>query len=248
MRVSRADEERLTSDAILGLFADAASVAVTPPLEFFRDENPITRRSVASPERRAVFLGERPYLCEMAGRPTVLPARFALFPGSFNPMHVGHRGMATVASARLGLPVINELSIANVDKPPLDYLEIVDRTSQFAVDEAYVLTAAPTFAEKAKLFPGTTFVVGVDTILRIAPPKYYGTDPDGGRRAIAAIAEQCCRFLVFGRTLPDRSFQTLSDCELPAELRAICDEVPESAFRADVSSTELRRGEQADHR
>jgi hypothetical protein len=46
---------------------------------------------------------------------------------------------------------------------------------------------------------------------------------------------------VFGRFLNGK-FTTMSNVELPAALRRLCDEVPESAFREDVSSTELRRG------
>ncbi|MEZ6070143.1 MAG: hypothetical protein R3C10_07645 [Pirellulales bacterium] len=133
-----------------------------------------------------------------------------------------------------------ELSIENVDKPPLDYLEIERRCGQFAGVGAVCLTRAPTFLGKAELFPGATFVVGADTIIRIAAPRYYGNDPAACRAAIQRIAALGCRFLVFGR-LDDNGFVTLADLSLPSELRAICDEVDEDAFRADVSSTELRQ-------
>ena len=35
--------------------------------------------------------------------------------------------MAEIASERLGAPTTFELSIANVDKPPLDFIELDDR-------------------------------------------------------------------------------------------------------------------------
>jgi hypothetical protein len=38
-------------------------------------------------------------------------------------------------------------------------------------------------------------------------------------------------------------FRTLESLGLPASLARLCDGIPESEFRADVSSTQLRNGE-----
>jgi hypothetical protein len=132
-----------------------------------------------------------------------------------------------------------ELSIANVDKPPLDFIEIADRLGPLAGNPVR-LTRAATFVEKARLAPGCVFVVGIDTLERIAEPRYYHDDVTERDAAMTAIAGAACRFLVFGRQRGDR-FSTLAESELPASLRALCDEVPEALFRADVSSTQLRR-------
>ena len=104
---------------------------------------------------------------------------------------------------------------------------------------------AATFVEKSKIFPGATFVVGVDTIERIAQPRYYGDDRQACHAALEAIAAAGCRFLVFGRKA-EGCFDTLADLRLPPVLRAICDEVGEAEFRQDLSSTELRLAEIAD--
>jgi len=146
--------------------------------------------------------------------------------------------MAALAAARCGQPVTFELSIMNVDKPPLDFIEVADRLEHLTGRQV-LLTRAPTFAAKAKLTPSCVFVVGADTLSRIGDPRYYGGDAAQRDAAITAIANEGCRFLVFGRRTNDR-FVTLADLELPGELRQLCDEVPESEFRADVSSTELR--------
>lgn len=161
-----------------------------------------------------------------------------LFPGAFNPLHAGHVRMAEVASERCGGPVTFELSIANVDKPPLDFIEISDRLQPLS-GRRVLLTRAPTFVEKARLVPGCVFVVGIDTIERIGEPRYYGGDVALRDAAIDTIARLGCRFLVFGRST-DKGFRTLSDFSLPPQLRTLCDEVPESVFRQDVSSTEQR--------
>ena len=164
-----------------------------------------------------------------------------LLPGSFNPVHEGHRRMLGVAAARLGADTGTgaefELAIANPDKPPLSPEDAAARLSGFAGDEAVWLTGAPTFPEKARIFPGATFAVGVDTIARIAEPRYYG-GPEGLARAITLLGR--CRFLVFGRRA-GTEFETLESTALPEALRALCDGVSEAEFRADISSTELRR-------
>jgi hypothetical protein len=135
-----------------------------------------------------------------------------------------------------------ELSVANVDKPPLDFLAVRKRVELLrGVDpqRLIALTYAPTFREKARLFPQAVFVVGADTIIRVADLRYYGGDAARRDDAVRQIAERGCRFLVFGRRLGDR-FPTLAELDLPPALRALCDEVPASEFREDISSTELR--------
>ena len=167
------------------------------------------------------------------------PAR-AIFPGAFNPLHVGHRRMAEIAEALLGVPVEFEISILNPDKPPLDYFEIERRTGQFGGEQAVWLTRLPTFEEKSRRFPGATFIVGADTMRRIADPIYYGHTPAGCEAALEAIAAAGCRFLVFGRAAA-AGFVSLADLDLPDMLESISREVAPERFREDVSSTEIRR-------
>jgi nicotinic acid mononucleotide adenylyltransferase len=206
-----------------------------------RDDEPLQiRRAAAEESQRELLHGHRRQA--VFGRTPILAsgARRAIFPGAFNPLHDGHRAMARLASERLRLPVEFELSIHNVDKPPLDYLEMRDRAAQFGDDETLWLTRAPTFEEKSRLFADATFIVGTDTIARIADPAYSGGDKGAMLAAIDRIARRGGRFLVFGRTA-DGSFKTLEELDLPPALLAICDQVSEDEFRADVSSTELRR-------
>jgi hypothetical protein len=124
----------------------------------------------------------------------------------------------------------------------LDFIALRTRIHAIrAVDHErpIALTRAPTFREKAALFPGATFVVGADTIVRIAEARYYGGDANRRDEAVAAIAAQGCRFLVFGRQLAE-GFETLSALSLPPALAELCDEVPADEFREDISSTEIR--------
>ena len=129
----------------------------------------------------------------------------------------------------------------DVDKCPLDYLTISRRRSQFQ-DAPVALTNAPTFAEKAGVFPGVTFVVGVDTAARIVAARYTGDRWKPWREAhVQRIRDAGCTFLVAGRAADGR-FLRLAEIEMPAEFADLFTELPEEAFRLDLSSTELGRG------
>lgn len=162
-----------------------------------------------------------------------------VFPGSFNPLHTGHRRMADAAGRRLRSPVHFEMSLVNVDKPTLSAPAVIERCQNFDSHDTVWLTRAATFAEKSRLFPGAWFVVGVDTVQRLIDPKYYGDQADRRDLELAKIVKKECQFLVFGRLVNDR-FVSLSDLRLPAPLADYCVEVPEDDFREDVSSSELR--------
>ena len=172
--------------------------------------------------------------------------RIAVLPGSFSPLHYGHEELARVAGEILGMEVVYELSVVNVDKPPLEESEILNRISQFAGSEegsigkgSVALTRAETFRKKADLFPNSFFVIGWDTVTRLIDPKYYGGAESAMLTALAEIWAAGCRFLVAGRAGGD-VFHTLEEVAIPQGFRPLFQSIPESAFRADVSSTELR--------
>ena len=247
-RLARDADEAFSTTTLLSLIAHSCGALVA---EFSGRSSDLWqgRVELAPRERGELILGAR-QVCVVKPDSNVdsfnqgdEPLPTVLFPGAFNPPHAGHFKMAAAAEARLGRPIVWELSIANVDKPPLDFIAMRERVEALRKADgarSIALTRAATFREKAVLFPNATFVVGVDTILRIAEPRYYGESLMLRNKAIAKIAERGCRFLVFGRKL-EGQFMTLGDLNLPVELRRICDEVPATEFREDVSSTDLRK-------
>lgn len=247
---SRTEEERLAADLALNLLAELCS-APRLALALRSGEQVEEQRTNAPLAWQRLLAGEVAAIGRLdassawqereSPRPNCQPK--LLFPGAFHPLHEGHRQMAAVAAAELGNPVEFEISIENVDKPPLDFSEQARRAEQFAGAPLW-FTRAPTFREKSQLFPGATFVVGADTIERIGEPRYYGGEA-ARDAALADLAAAGARFLVFGRVAEGR-LVGLDDLELPPALRALCQGIPAERFRQDISSTELRRRQAVD--
>lgn len=246
---SRAAEERLAADLILKLMAAQCEFAEEFPLELLGGENIAAIQATAQPGWRELLTGQAAAVAALSAgaESTIIASRQSavgpprvIFPGAFNPLHDGHIGMAECAAQRLGRPVEYELSVVNVDKPPLDYVELQARVAQFGLGQRLWLTRAATFVDKALLFPGARFVVGIDTLERIGQVRYYRGDLAQRDRAIDALQHSGARFLVFCRTC-DGQLSTLDSVELPPALSALCDAVPADEFCRDVSSTALRR-------
>lgn len=177
--------------------------------------------------------GELPYI--LVGRAD-FPEQTIFLPGSFNPLHHGHEGLLLAAEKTSGREGLFELSVSNVDKPPLSVVEVERRLLQMKGIYSVVLTRAPTFAEKAGLFPGAWFALGYDTALRLLSPKYH-TDIPAMLERFRALET---RFVVSGR-LHEGEFQSLENLGIPAGFEELFVPIPEDLFREDISSTELRQ-------
>ena len=220
-RAVRLEEERLVENVGIETLAFSLGVGAEPG---------VAGETATIGRYAEVVLGSRPHFAKRPFR--------AILPGAFNPLHDGHRRMRENAERRLGMAVGFELCTANVDKPPLDFFEVQSRLRQFTPRDV-VVTNAPTFVAKARALGGVTFVVGADTLARIAEPRYYG----GTAARDAAIEEMRslgCRFLVYGRVGADGAFKTAADLALPPTLAGMCMAVAEDEFRSDLSSTTLR--------
>ncbi|PWU23704.1 MAG: hypothetical protein C5B48_08115 [Candidatus Rokuibacteriota bacterium] len=170
------------------------------------------------------------------------PIPAVVLPGSFNPRHGGHLGLARAAAEMLGKPVHFEISVLNVDKPALSADEVRRRLAQFAGQATVELTRAPTFLEKARLFAGATFVIGADTAERLVATRYYGDQQSQMEAALDEMAERGVRFLVAVRRDATGTLRSLDDAAIPPRYAGLFTAIPESCFRVDVSSTALRAG------
>ena len=80
--------------------------------------------------------------------------------------------------------------------------------------------------------------------MRLFEERFYPPPgPDAGRDPVLAALEHVrsndCSFAIAGRLLEGR-FRTLCDLDVPAGCRDMFTEIPEAAFREDISSTAIR--------
>jgi hypothetical protein len=113
--------------------------------------------------------------------------------------------------------VLFEISVTNVDKPPIDPDEVERRLNLFLrlestdlpKDWGVILTNAPLFSQKAVVLNNVirdsrarrkmTFVIGTDTMVRIINPKYYGNSNTNMVAALEDMKEKGVHFIVGGR-------------------------------------------------
>ena len=242
-RRDRGQEEDLVARAIVLWLAKGCGIAAPSPRslldpdEFFEETvveagDSIDRllagavdRVTAQPDGQVMLSAPRPVM---------------LMPGSFNPIHAGHVSLARVAEDIRQQPVAFEISVTNVDKPPLVGETVRHRIAQFAWKAPVELTRAPTFLEKSRLFPKAIFVIGADTAERLVAPKYYAGDEDRMHAALEEIANSGNSFLVAVRIDSAARVRLLSDIPVPRRFADLFSEIPEHRFRFDTSSSEIR--------
>jgi hypothetical protein len=242
-RRDRAAEEDLASRAILLWLARACGVAAPSPKSLVDADERYAEAVVAAVEPvDRLLAGELDRVTVQPDGQMMLsaPQPFVLFPGSFNPMHEGHVLLARVAEELRQQPLAFEISVTNVDKPPLEAETVRRRLAQFAWKSPVELTRAPTFVEKSRLFPGTTFIVGADTAERLFGPQYYGDDEGRMHMALEEIANSGSSFLVAVRLDAAGRVRALADIPVPRRYADLFTEIPEHRFRLDISSSEIR--------
>ena len=242
-RRDRAAEEDLVSRAIVLWLAHACGIAAPSPRSLLDADEHFAETVVGIVDPiNQLLAGELDRVTAQPDGQMLLsaPRPVVLLPGSFNPVHAGHVLLARIAEELRQQPLAFEISVTNVDKPPLEGETVKQRLAQFAWKSPVELTRAPTFLEKSRLFPTTTFVIGVDTAERLVAPKYYGDDELRMHVALEEIAKSGSSFLVAVRIDPAGRVRALSDVPVPRRYADLFSEIPEQRFRLDTSSSEIR--------
>jgi hypothetical protein len=238
---SRSGEEAIVSSLVLRALAEQSRVDFDVPMHLAGPERVEVGGTRYADPIAAVLAGhvETATISLDGSASADVPVTGGVLPGSFDPIHEGHRQLLAVASDILSAEVTLELSVTNADKPPLSETELRRRLAQLRGKWTAVISRAPVFSRKAALFPGCTFVIGWDTAVRLFEPRYYGGDELEMLKALDRIRGLGCRFLIAGRE-DGGVFRTLADVPVPAGFEKMFTAIPESLFRFNISSTELR--------
>ena len=242
----RVGEDGVASAIVLNTLAEASELEGRLPLELNSSEQLLSDVTIYEDPIAALLVGhvESAVVYPDGGMIADGRVRGGVLPGSFNPLHEGHELLAEAAAEMLGADVAYELSVINVDKPPLEDAEVRRRVAQFAGKRPLLLTSAPVFYEKARVLRDCTFVLGWDTAIRLVDPKYYGGSQARMLIALEEMDRLGCSFLVAGR-LDGGTFRTMDDVDFPDGVRHLFSGIPEARFRSDSSSTELRMADPA---
>jgi len=245
-RRDREAEEDLVSRSIVLFLARACGVAAPSPRSLLdADEEYVETETVTVDMINRLLAGEHNRVSVQPDGQMLLvaPPPPVLLPGSFNPLHDGHVSLARIAEEVRQNPVAFEISVTNVDKPPLAGDTVRRRITQFAWKSPVELTRAPTFLEKSRIFSGTTFVIGADTAERLVAAKYYGDDEVRMHAALDEIGNAGSSFLVAVRIDGEGRVRRLTDIQVPRRYVDLFDEIPEHRFRSDTSSSAIRARE-----
>lgn len=251
---NRKEEDEVSSHLLLNALAEASGVLsakdvqtnLTPLL--FEEEKVESTTIVFEDPVKALIKGSIQCV-EFVGDQYVVdaPRRGALIlPGSFNPLHEGHKKLLKAAEDLTGKLGLFEIAIFNPDKGGLKEDVIRHRMVQFHEQNVVgLLTAMPLFSDKASVLFDSTFLIGYDTAVRIVDVKYYENSETEMALNLEKIRRNGCRFLVAGRLVQDKEgkqqFLRLQDMEIPDRLRDLF--LPLDNFRVDLSSTEIRNSQ-----
>lgn len=156
-------------------------------------------------------------------------------PGSFNPLHEGHKA---IYEAAMWVPTLTffEVSIQRVDKDMVSYEELSERLDQFKGYAPVIVGRAGRFVEKIGTFLQHTkelfFHVGIDTITRMRDDY-----------ASVGIQGLNAKFVVHDRIVEGtlRSLKTEFDDKIP--FNCVSSPVVRTPENLAMSSTKIRNGE-----
>jgi hypothetical protein len=164
---------------------------------------------------------------EGSGKPKWYPD-LTLFPGAFNPPHEGHFSYADTHT-------VFHITTNPPNKEPLKLGEMLQRAAYLKGRNVLFTEDDPLYIDKARRFPGATFIVGIDAVQRLLDPK-WGTPVLPTLNEFVRLGT---RFKVAPREV-DGKLLRFSDVPIPEAYKGMFQELSPTAY-TKLSSTALRK-------
>jgi hypothetical protein len=94
------------------------------------------------------------------------------FPGTFDPPHEGHFGMARAVEALTGQRPVFWITAEPPHKPAVPFVELLGRAALLRGHDTLFSRGDPLYIDKARRYPGCAFVIGTDSVARMLDPKW----------------------------------------------------------------------------
>ncbi len=224
----RQNDGAICDDAGLMMLLDATNTSVWPAeVESYKDATELARSRFFA----------RPFFTADGRRSVKIEntKNYALMPGSFNPPHEGHLGLADNFRLNHGQNVVFEIGTNPPHKTPPTVQDLLKRAKLLRGRDVLFTQDIPMYLEKARAFPQMSMIVGADTLLRMLDPRWGINIPD----MLEELDVLDNRFYVAGR-LVDGKFVTRDDIVKSLPHPKYKDNFIALDGRWDVSSTELR--------
>jgi hypothetical protein len=180
-------------------------------------------------------------------------------PGSFNPLHNAHSGVLNDSISKVeNGKGIYDLSVFNADKGSISIDTILQRLEPFKTTiHPIMITNAPRFIDKARLFPGISYVIGIDTAIRLVDPVYTDGNLNKMMSTLFEIFSNGTKFFVnprnfdsaginpkYGLVKQSNGIVTLEDINhfIPPFFREYFIGLDIKSEYTGISSSEIRKG------
>jgi hypothetical protein len=125
---------------------------------------------VSTPALERFF--ERPFFGKNGDRLALLPEKVVLYPGSYNPVHPGHLGLAKAVGDKSLRPVVFHVTTDGPHKAALGLQDLLKRVRMLRGHDRFFTRGDALFVDKACRFPGVPIAIGADSMLRMLDPKW----------------------------------------------------------------------------
>eukprot|EP01016_Furgasonia_blochmanni_P001295 TRINITY_DN1048_c0_g3_i1.p1 TRINITY_DN1048_c0_g3~~TRINITY_DN1048_c0_g3_i1.p1 ORF type:complete len:431 (-),score=30.63 TRINITY_DN1048_c0_g3_i1:26-1318(-) len=168
---------------------------------------------------------------------------YIVLPGSFNPVHEGHREILEKAVESCGgvkEKVLFELAVSNADKKAIDKDEVLRRVNGILkTGHGVILSNRGLYRDKVEFLRESFFAVGADTYKRILDTKFYEHSYERLVLALGKLQEAGMKFVVAPRLNKDTGkVESVDDFKVPEVFKNMF--LPLEGYRNDISSTEIR--------